>query len=364
MTESLPAWNPLLSRAGSSLPPEAECERVVREFLGMRVEALTLQPIESGFSGASVTRIHAGSRVYALRRWPPRCFPEARILELHRFLNYLQRAGVPVAVPLPFPATAKSLFKEEASWWQLEPWLPGHPRDASSMTESECRAMMHQLAAMHSAAENYVATSAGRSWFSCLNGHVPAIQERLELIQRWNISKIEQSREFLRTSPVDFRDICSAILQQFLRHVAMVSENLKQSASARCTLFPCWRDLWQAHVLFADGQVSGFIDPAATRTDHPGTDLSRLLGSLFEDDREKWNIALMEYAQVRPLSLQDRCIIQVLDRSSVLLSGMTWIERWQRNEVPLTKLDEILQRLHILHRRMNRLSLEFTCKTE
>ncbi|MDB5392024.1 MAG: hypothetical protein JWM11_7670, partial [Planctomycetaceae bacterium] len=85
-------------------------------------------------------------------------------------------------------------------------------------------------------------------------------------------------------------------------------------------------------------------------------DLSRLLGSLLEDDQTRWQLALDHYQTFRPLSLQDWKLIRGYDQSSVLLSGITWLE-WlilERRTFPDDHLVE--QRLQIIERRLKHLA--------
>ena len=72
--------------------------------------------------------------------------------------------------------------------------------------------------------------------------------------------------------------------------------------------------------------MAGLIDLHACRTDSVATDIARLLGSLIADDRERWDAALEAYMEVRPMSLAERGLVEVYDRSGVLLSGATWLE--------------------------------------
>jgi Ser/Thr protein kinase RdoA (MazF antagonist) len=92
-------------------------------------------------------------------------------------------------------------------------------------------------------------------------------------------------------------------------------------------LQPCLRDVWHDHVLFQEDEVTGLIDPSAARTDTVAADISRLAGSLIADDRLAWGKAIDAYQSVRPLSREEAALVGILDRSGVLLSGMTWLER-------------------------------------
>jgi Ser/Thr protein kinase RdoA (MazF antagonist) len=108
-------------------------------------------------------------------------------------------------------------------------------------------------------------------------------------------------------------------------------------------------------VLFTGDDVTGLIDPGAARTDHVAADLTRLLGSLLADDRVRWGRALDWYQELRPLSDDELRLLRALDRSSVLLSGMTWVERFLNEEIPAARVPEISERLSAIARRVGNL---------
>ena len=116
-------------------------------------------------------------------------------------------------------------------------------------------------------------------------------------------------------------------------------------------LQPCLRDVWHDHVLFVEDTVTGLIDPGACRTEHVCTDLARLLGSLVGDDTERWRQAVATYCQFRSLDDNELHLLAVLDRSAVVLSPLSWLQRryimhaaFDRNRV-LPRLTGQLDRL-------------------
>jgi len=98
--------------------------------------------------------------------------------------------------------------------------------------------------------------------------------------------------------------------------------------------------------------VTGLIDFGALRIDTPLADIARLVGSLAGDDQAARQFALESYDSLRPLSRQDRELIDLLDRANVVLSGLNWL-RWlyleRRDMGPLPpivrQLDDIVARL-------------------
>ncbi len=329
--------------------------RVIQQFSLSSNSNRTFEEVTAGFSGAKIVRVSADGEVYALRGWPIPSLPKQRIQELHRYLSFLKSHGLPVSVPYTCLQNHESLIQNNGFLWQVEPWLAGTPRDRTSLTANERQSMMHTLAKVHLYSAQYIASSSGSEWFETRISTVPAIGERLALIEKWNISRIHRYRNALAFAPSELRDLCNSVLEQYQRNSPDIASELHQISNATCPLFPCWRDLWRDHLLFENDKVTGLIDASATRLDHVGTDISRLLGSFFEDDKEQWQFALDDYSEVRQLSATDLAVINALDRSSVLLSGMTWVHRWKQGNISESQIATVVKRLIVIERRMSHL---------
>ncbi len=329
--------------------------RVLQQFSLPSVADMTFEEVSAGFSGAKIVCVSAGDEVYALRGWPNPSLPRQRIQELHRYLSFLKIHELPVAVPHICLQSHASLIEESGFLWQVEPWLDGTTKDKNSLTTTERQSMMQTLAKLHLASSQYVALDAGQEWFGTRHTTVPAIRERLSLTRKWNDARIQKCCDALEFAPVDIRDLSKLILELYRQYSLSIAGELQQLSNVICPLFPCWRDLWRDHVLFENEKVTGLIDASATRFDHVGTDLSRLLGSFFEDDKEQWKLALEEYSEVRQLTATDLAIINALDRSSVLLSGMTWVNRWEQRRISESKIASVVERLVVIERRMSQL---------
>jgi homoserine kinase type II len=91
-------------------------------------------------------------------------------------------------------------------------------------------------------------------------------------------------------------------------------------------LQPVIRDIWYEHVLYEGDAVSGIIDFGAMRIDSVATDIARLLGSMVEDDQDGWQAGLNAYQSVRRLSADELELVRVFDSSTVLLSGLNWLQ--------------------------------------
>lgn len=112
------------------------------------------------------------------------------------------------------------------------------------------------------------------------------------------------------------------------------------------------RDVWYAHVLFNQPQVSGIIDFGSIGVDSVGTDIARLLRSWIPGDDADFSDALDAYHQIRPLSAIERDAFVQFDRTSRVLSAFQWIEwlaidrrEFDDWEAVAARLDFVLARL-------------------
>lgn len=312
----------------------------------------------AGFSGAVIVRVHCPAGEFCLRGWPPAQLARRRILGLHRLLAEIARHGVN-QLPVPVPSLDRNtLVAVNKRLWQLEPWMPGEADFWKNPSDSRLRAAMVCLASWHQAAAQFEPREEESAWFDSASGQPsPAVTERLEHIRRWNHSRLEQVRRYLqRSEPCEFRETAQRILRLFERVSPSVTHQLQTAHQLRYRLQPCLRDVWHDHLLFTGDEVTGLIDASACRTENVVTDLARLLGSLVEDDRRQWDVALDEYQKQRPLTLDELALLQVLDRSGVLLSGMTWLDRKYLQRAEFQQPERVLDRLRAILVRLTALA--------
>ena len=286
---------------------------------------------EPGFSGALVFRVDSAAGPYALRGWPIDSLPPARIQVLHELVSHAHRHGV-TQLPVPIAANDGStlVFVEERHW-QLEPWMPGQADFHARPSDLRLTAAMKCLAAFHRAAACFDPSpklGALHWFFRHDQAPSPAVLARRASILRWFGDDRERLRfELARAEQDEFTRVAEEFFTLFLLIAPRVAEELAHAATASYRLHPCLRDVWHDHILFTEDAVTGLIDPSACRSDNVAIDLSRLLGSLVGNDRAAWNRALDAYSRERPLAENERRLIDVLDRSGVLLSGIRWLER-------------------------------------
>jgi Ser/Thr protein kinase RdoA (MazF antagonist) len=309
-----------------------------------------------GFSGAEIVQVECPAGLFCLRRWPDRALPNERILGLHRLMKTIHADGVTqVAVPVA-SLEGSTLLDVAGQFWQLEPWMPGRADFLANPNRERLASAMNCLSQWHTAAAKFQPQASEREWFSSRVGKSPAVSERLARIADWHSGRLDHLRTALhRDHSSPFTELGQEIASLFTAVSPTVSDELRSLTQTAFELQPCLRDVWHDHLLFTGNEVTGLIDPAACRTENIATDLSRLLGSLVGDDVAEWDFALECYSQHRRLSHAEHQLIGVLDRSGVLLSGMTWLDRIFLKHDRLARPDAVLIRLGEIHDRLRRL---------
>jgi homoserine kinase type II len=289
-------------------------------------------PVERpGFSGALVVRIETAAGAFCLRGWPLGTKSSEKILALHEFLAYVRAQEINY-VPVPVASDdGITLVWVAGRFWQLEPWLPGSADFWSRPSDVRLAAAFKALARFHEAARGFRPAGGRPSNLGPAEPAVPpTVLERIERIERWKPIRLAELRERIRQCPGDGSAVALAagrVLSGFERCGPRIERELRSASQVPVPLQPCLRDVWHDHVLFQGDEVTGLIDPSAARTDTVAADISRLAGSLIADDRLAWGKAIDAYQSVRPLSREEAALVGILDRSGVLLSGMTWLER-------------------------------------
>jgi hypothetical protein len=241
--------------------------------------------------------------------------------------------------------------------------MPGTADFQSNPSEIRIRAAMRCLAAWHHAAASYDPLHTETTWFvSCSSAPSPAVHERLARIadlMRQGCRLFEANLR--RSSHSEFQRIGMRILELFLHTAPHVTGQLKAAAQLEFAIQPCLRDIWHDHVLYTADNVTGLIDASACRSENVATDLARLLGSFVGDERNSWDFALQEYQRQRRLTADELALVYVLDSSTVLLSGMTWLERFSIAGQSVSGDGRILSRLQIILSRLEHLARSLDC---
>ena len=315
-----------------------------------------LKTVAGGFSGAGVFKVDGSDLSYCLRRWPAqKSFPQ-RVLAIHELLAHAHKDGIAV-IPVPLrSATGSTLVESGGELWQLEPWMPGAADFLSTPNDDRLKSAMAQLARFHNAVRNWIPTADVQEWFQPATlSESPTVSQRIGMIRQYETLALDFDAALVQEVDVRFRDVGNRIVVLFRTAKDSVKRELSAVSEVKVPLQPVIRDLWHDHLLFCGDELSGIVDFGAMATDSVTCDLSRLLGSLFGDDFPEWQRAIACYENVRPLSESEHRLLRPLDRSSVLLSGMTWLKRRYILRDTPTDLSRICDRLESIAERLTRL---------
>ncbi len=348
--------------------------QIVSAFCGSQRPARirTIDRDSEGFSGAVVLRVVVeGTKLaheaeYCLRGWPPDSLQRDRLVGLHRLLEHIHRCGVkqvPVPLKNQFGAT---LYTEAGQFWQLEPWMPGRADFSTAPTDARLQNSMIVLAQWHDAASRFEARSPEVEWFKQVTSATsPTVEDRLVRIHRFYSGDAAKMKKLVADTAslsgweaefLELRILSRQILDFFVMSAPHVGKELLAYRDVRLRLHPCLRDVWHDHVLFDGDEVTGLIDPNAARCETPATDLARLLGSFLRDDDDRWDMAISAYRSIRPLSDREAKLARVLDQSTTLLSGLTWLERLFVHRESYSNPPRVIARLRQITSRMERLA--------
>lgn len=320
-------------------------------------EITSIEEVKGGFSGAGVWRIKTMTGSVALRRWPQPGLSQERLEGLHAFLRWLPTQEFPL-IPVPLKnRLGETLFRVSSGLWQVEPWREGEADFHQNPSVGRLKSIMSSLARFHLIAGRYSAPAASREWFQSKSAdQAPGVIERGAILSTWTSEKWEQVRLGLsQMRGTMFAAWGEAVLPRAWPVIGTLREELRSAKSFRVPLVPCLRDLWHDHLLFTGETLTGIIDPGACRVECVASDLTRLLGSLFGDDKQQWSVALDEYSRLRRLTPEEENLLLIYDRSQVLVSCLTWLE-WiclEGRPVPSgagfeRRLEGLLQRLERL----------------
>jgi Ser/Thr protein kinase RdoA (MazF antagonist) len=320
-----------------------DVETVLMQF-GLQRSAYGVEALGNagGFSGARIWRVTEGARRLCLRQWPRDYPDETRLRFIHGVLEFagIQCDVVPRLLRTPAGETAVTY---DGHRWELTSWLPGVADFHQRPTPARLSAAMQALARVHQALELFPTRMTGAATS-------PGLRERLQRLDELT-RLLPELKSHLVNAPAELRKRGLAIVAYFERQQSNVRTQLQLAAPLPVPLQPCLRDVWHDHVLFTGDEVTGIVDFDAVRIDTLAGDVARLLGSLVGDDAEQRAAGLIAYEAARPLSVDERGLIEVFDRSSLLMSGMNWlvwllIDRRQFDEPARVydRLDELLAR--------------------
>ena len=252
-------------------------------------------------------------------------------------------------VPLPLEATSHAGYvAHDGSFWELSPWMPGTADYHTAPSDTKLEAALRTLAEFHVAAASFPLADIGPS---VSPGLAPPRAIPSTASRRQRATGRCHSRGDLARAGQPAR----RLVQLFGMAAERWAGPIERACWLRVALAPCIRDIWHDHVLFVGDQVSGLVDFGAMQPDNVATDIARLLGSLVGDDILAWELGLTAYESVRPLSDDEHQLIDVFDRTTVLMGGLQWLE-WIYLEHKVladrptveARLDQAIERARVL----------------
>lgn len=312
-----------------------------------------IAPIErTGFSGALLLRVEARAGLFCLRRWPVAMSVE-RLRTIHRVIRHVAGRGLEcLAVPVS-SLSGESWVEEPDGLWQLEPWMPGVPDDADQPDVIRLRAAATELARWHRAAENVVEEpDSGQKRSAARRDDVsPAIRERLAMLLDLNRDLSDLEAGLCGEPDAAFLNAGQQLLTLWRWRSGHVRRSLESACEVPVPLQYCLRDVWSEHLLFTGSKLTGLIDYGAVRIDSVVCDLARWFGSLTLLPQSR-AAALDAYEQLRPLSPAESALLEPLEQSGLLLSGMVWLRRRYIERSLTGDLSRITARLQTMNRRL------------
>lgn len=306
------------------------------------------KPADS-FSGAALWRLSTPRGTLCLRRWPAEHPTPERLQFVQAVLWHVVQEGFG-QIPLPLETRHHHGFVRHAGrLWELTPWLAGAADYRESPSPRKLHNAMTALARFHQAARSFPLPETGPIGS-------PGMADRalrLESLLTGRLAEIARA-----IAP----DTWPALAERADRLVALaeatsrkILPTLDSARQLDVAIQPCIRDVWHAHVLFVEDEVSGILDFGSMRPDNVAADVARLLGSLVGDGREDWQRGVSAYQSIRPLSDDELSLATAFDRSTVLLGGLQWLEwiylegrRFENPAAVLERVDEFLGRLERL----------------
>ena len=314
------------------------------------LETSRVTPLGSagGFSGSSFWRVDTPSQAFCLRRWSAEHPSPERLRFIHDVLRYVyQRAVTQIALPVR-ARHGETFIRHRGHLWEMAPWMPGRADYPQNPSPARLQAALSLLARFHLAAGGFQPRPPSIS---------PGIAERLELLDSFRQDGAQRIAASIGHPAGNLDRAARQILQLFTASAPAIRSSLEVAACWQVPIQPCLRDIWHDHLLFTGDQVSGLIDFGALRYESVAADVARLLGSLAGSDRAAWRIGMDVYQQARPLSRNERMLVDVFHDSNLLLSGMNWLrwiyvekrtfENWQR---VFERIDYNLAALRNLHK--------------
>ena len=314
-----------------------------------------------GLSGAEVWRVPTTAGVFALRAWPTQIVTDDRPEWIAGVLRGADTAGcrkVPVPLLLAMDSRRTCLHLDDRRW-QLEPWMPGTADYLAKPSEAKFVAAFRELGLLHNCLRDGSPQELRR-------GTSPAVAKRQAVFEELVGGGWAEVQSVVTADSPEFatwrelKDGAAEYTQHLANCGPRVASLLQLTMRQQFPLQPVAGDLHAEHLLFEGDEVTGFVDFGAMAVDSVALDVARLVGSMAGENVTGRVAALTAYASARQssagLSVEEEVLIEVLDRSGVLLAPYRWL-RWiyvERLEFP--RRDAVLARFRLVMDRLRKMA--------
>ncbi len=277
-----------------------------------------------GFSGAVLWRVTSSFGTLCLRAWPSGQLSQESLGLTHHLLKKAARDSLAFVPQLLTARGGQTYVRESDRFWEMTTWLPGVADFHRKPTLPRLRAALRALARLHLSWESPGVWHLFRRSF----GQVPAVVMRQKRLLAWEETSAEPiERAIRRETNAEISQWNQRAWKLLCRWRIPALRGLEPWDRRFVALQFCLGDPWHNHVLFEDEQVTGIVDYGSVRIDSPAADLARLIGSLVGDDSSLRQAAIAAYEDLRPLALEERRLVDVLDWTGVVVGAGNWL-RW------------------------------------
>ena len=348
------------------MPNQLDLRSVLKQYSqipGIEYNRCRVYRVEQGFSGTQVFKIKTIQNEFCLRCLPARTNLENVVTT--QFILGQVADSLPIQIPVPIPTgQGQPALVHQNQIWQLEPWVPGRAVEPVDWSANHLSQAIDFLSKFHYLTEK-VDTEAGIRKNSVEPTHNPkvvkcrskSITDRLLFFDQLSAGKLEEIQHEINNRRTDrLKHLGRSICSDFVVLKSSLSHDLNHLAQAELPLIPAIRDCRAEHFLFSEsGKLSGYIDFGAMQFDTTATDISRLLADTILPEKPQVQQLIERYKRTRNLTKGEETAIIALGNSTVILSGLMWLnwlllEKWQ-----FSSQEDVLNRLQHWCRQINRL---------
>lgn len=270
-----------------------------------------------GFSGARLWRLNSDGVDFCLRAWPPRDPDRERLRQIHRWMSQARQSGLLFVPPLLTTQSGTTWVEHAGLLWEVTAWMPGLADFRERPTTARLEAAFAALALLHA------------SWLSDAvpASACPAVFRRLDMANAWiRLLDTGWAPDGHNTADDPVRPWAMRAWRLLPRRIRALPGQLAGWLDRPFPLQPCLCDVWHDHLLFNSDVVTGVVDYGSMKIDHVAVDLARLLGSLVADDAGKRLVGLNAYRRVKPLTIEEEALVQVLDETGAVVGLANWLK--------------------------------------